>query len=205
MNYMDFTETTYDVIYEEKTDKGKIKDSMTVKGFINKGDAIKEADFIAKKKNHKVTGFLESTHSNKVIEPDIFKMSRELKLKQIYRHFKHDDKAKNPLNYMYVTLFVAEPTTIEELQGELGEKCSLVLSFEHTEIKNSTFEVYVYNNKFYYYSPTYMKLIDKEPLVIYKSLYDNHIAYGRPINMFLSPVDKEKYPNVKQFYRFEEI
>lgn len=42
-------------------------------------------------------------------------------------------------------------------------------------------------------------------IVLYKSLYDGTGIYARPIEMFLSKVDKEKYPDVKQEYRFEEV
>lgn len=40
-------------------------------------------------------------------------------------------------------------------------------------------------------------------LVIYKSLYDNKV-WVRKYDEFISLVDKEKYPNVTQKYRFEE-
>lgn len=41
--------------------------------------------------------------------------------------------------------------------------------------------------------------------VIYRALYDTNKLYIRPLNMFLSKVDKDKYPNIKQEYRFELI
>lgn len=44
----------------------------------------------------------------------------------------------------------------------------------------------------------------KEKYVIYRQLYgDVNNLYIRPYDMFLSEVDREKYPNVKQQYRFE--
>ena len=43
----------------------------------------------------------------------------------------------------------------------------------------------------------------KENYVIYRALYGERELYIRPMDMFLSKVDKEKYPNVKQEYRFE--
>ena len=47
--------------------------------------------------------------------------------------------------------------------------------------------------------------IDSETLeekVIYRALYDDNKLWIRPLNDFLSKVDKEKYPNVEEKYRF---
>lgn len=41
-------------------------------------------------------------------------------------------------------------------------------------------------------------------MVIYEET-DTKIRWARPYDMFNSKVDKEKYPDVKQVYRFEEV
>ena len=43
----------------------------------------------------------------------------------------------------------------------------------------------------------------KEKYVVYRGLYGNNELYIRPFDMFFSEVDKEKYPEVEQQYRFE--
>ena len=44
-----------------------------------------------------------------------------------------------------------------------------------------------------------------EILVVYRALYGEYKLFVRPKDMFLSKVDREKYPDVEQEYRFEFI
>ena len=46
---------------------------------------------------------------------------------------------------------------------------------------------------------------DSSQMVVYKALYGEGKCYVRPLDMFMEVVDKDKYPDVAQKYRFEKI
>ena len=44
-----------------------------------------------------------------------------------------------------------------------------------------------------------------EEMVVYKALYGEGTVYVRSLSMFMSEVDKEKYPDCQQEYRFQLV
>lgn len=118
-------------------------------------------------------------------------MKREIIYPAIYRHFK---------GKYYATMFKSNPAFIDF--GEDGKENDY-LETEYTEIIEDGplyIEIYKIKDKYYHKAIKY-----NGPLVIYKSLYDNHVAYARPLEMFAGKVDKEKYPEIKQEFRFELV
>ena len=44
-----------------------------------------------------------------------------------------------------------------------------------------------------------------ERFAVYQALYGNKEIFARPMDMFFSEVDREKYPDAKQVYRLELV
>ena len=90
---------------------------------------------------------------------------------------------------------------------DLNPKYLMHFKREMEEISDDNYFKYIY--KLLYVS-THSET--KDLLVNYEAIYDDeandislyHIC-SRPIEMFISKVDTDKYPNIKQKYRFEAV
>ena len=110
---------------------------------------------------------------------------RIIQYPSIYKHFKGE--------YYYATMGLSTPIDMSLFDFKVK-----YINAINTETNKKIIVIISNKGKF-----VHDENDSKEELVLYKSLYDDTGVYARPINIFLSKVDKEKYPNVKQLYRFE--
>lgn len=124
-------------------------------------------------------------------------MNRDIVCPAIYKHFKGMD---------YATMFCSQPISVEELTGH-AEKLKVGIFSLHyitaiyTEDLESEIYIFKIDDKLCHLSSQ-----EEGELIIYRPLYPFAFStVARPKKMFLSKVDKEKYPNVEQEYRFELV
>lgn len=98
-----------------------------------------------------------------------------------------------PYRVIYENIYEVIKLTIERLRPGM-----VVKHFKRDE------ELHKWNNKYLYKILTFAEHTETgEMFVIYQALYGDHKTCARPYDMFMSKVDKEKYPEVEQEYRFE--
>ena len=60
-----------------------------------------------------------------------------------------------------------------------------------------------FKGDFYIVEDIALDVETERKVVIYRGLYENAPLYVRDLELFTSLVDKNKYPNIEQKYRFE--
>lgn len=120
-----------------------------------------------------------------------------IKYPGIYKHFK---------GKYYATMGVSTPMSfddIDEFCMKSNIKAFKLLKFETRYTETESYKgVHIFEIEGQWHHMTEQC---KDLLILYKSLCDNNGAYTRSYNIFMSEVDKEKYPNASQKYRFELV
>ena len=92
-----------------------------------------------------------------------------------------------------------EPESKEEISTRDIQEGDIVQHFKREWVSEKTSEYLYKVLAFAQHTET------GERLVIYKALYTPFKVCARPLAMFMSEVDREKYPDIRQKYRFEKV
>lgn len=92
-----------------------------------------------------------------------------------------------------------EPESREEISTRDIQEGDIVQHFKREWVSEKTSEYLYKVLAFAQHTET------GERLVIYQALYAPFKVSARPLSMFMSEVDREKYPDIRQKYRFEKV
>lgn len=124
------------------------------------------------------------------------KANNFIQIPGIYRHFKLE---KDEEDMIYAVSNISVPFKPNDMLELVQKEKHTIHVFHHTELES---DILIFRVGDKYYHPA---TIEKEKLVIYTALYGDRLTYVRPLTMFLSKVDKEKYPNATHKFRLERI
>lgn len=124
-------------------------------------------------------------------------MKKKIVCPAIYKHFKGMHYAT-----MCCSKFIKSDDFFKLIEeGNVKFNGDTRMSAFYSEDFSIEIDLYKIKDKYYHIDEN----IPKE-LVVYRPLYPfRYSTVARPKDMFLSKVDKEKYPDVRQEYRFELV
>lgn len=134
--------------------------------------------------------------NNEILFKACNNLGRYINIPGIYRHFK---ETKDGEDMIYAVSAVSIPTSKDFLREMILDNNAKAHYFNHTE-KETLMPIYRLANNYYHLDET-----ESEILVIYTAMYGDRKTYIRPLPMFVSKTDKEKYPNASQRYRLQLI
>lgn len=143
---------------------------------------------LARVKEFNQNGRNENAHEACVIDDDVRAMLREY-------HMDYIEVPGNIDGYDRVCTMVLDGLKREQEQAADKPKRSVVRNGIYKHFKG----------KYYLVEDVARHSETGEPMVVYRHLYGNGGLCVRPVEMFLSEVDRDKYPDVKQKYRFELV
>lgn len=91
---------------------------------------------------------------------------------------------------------------LPRFSGELSKRCSPADSSEPRQLVVHGIYRH-FKGDYYLVEDVATGSEDGMPYVVYRKLYGDGSLWVRPLDMFLSPVDRKKYPDAAQTWRFE--